>query len=106
MNTLGLGIASTIGGVVALATLHFGSYKTTDINVFHSDEIEHIYPFRLNAEIELNNGVTMTSMDYMHLNEWARDWDYLCEYKTEENIFGFTRNTEMMEKRTQIVQNN
>jgi hypothetical protein len=90
-------------GLTALVTLHFGTYTQTDVNVFHTDEIAHIYPFRFD-QIELHNGETIRSDEYMTLCSWARDWDIVTDYKTETNIFGITRNTEIVENRTQIVQ--
>jgi len=96
---------SIIGLTTLIVSTHFLTYVQTDVKVFHTDEIESIYPFRF-EQVYLANGEQIYSDNYMSLCSWARDWDIVTNYKVETNIFGIIRNTEIVESRTQIVQNN
>lgn len=96
------GIIALLIGLILFVLLHCTTYKTTDVQIFHTDEIEHVYPFR-GTQIYLDNGIKVQSDSYISLCGYGRKGkDYICQYRVETNCFGFTRNVENVFNRYEV----
>ncbi len=96
-----IGIITMLLGLVLFILLHCTTYRVTEEKIFHTDEINKIYPF--GGMVVLNNGVEVYSQGAFTLSEWGRGGkDLICTYRVKENIFGFVSCIEQVNERYEV----